>query len=233
MSKFFILTVLLFSSIFTYAQNPKITWGDEFKLKKGSTDLEVLTVDNSGVYLRESHYVLKSYFVIGASVRTSASLIKLDKNFIEQYHSDFNDELRGKEYESFFTFQNKMFILSSDYEKREKKLTLYTAEIDKSTGKLSGDWVELTNWIKEEKGNDINFKMTYNEDSTKMVLVSSVEGNEKNTYQIQEFDKNLNSSKPVTISNEFEGKTYQLERCYIHHKQENNSCWPHLYLRRK
>ena len=56
---------------------------------------------------------------------------------------------------------------------------------------LRGDWKPLTSFQKEEKKDDISFKITYNADSTKMVVVSSIEGKEKNTYQVQEFDKNL------------------------------------------
>ena len=45
-----------------------------------------------------------------------------------------------------------------------------------------------------------------------MVVVSSIEGKEKNTYQVQEFDKNLTpAAKPVDITNEFDPKTFQLE----------------------
>ena len=48
-----IAATLLSLSIFS--QKPNITWGDEFKLRKGSTDLEVIYADKSGVYLQEGH----------------------------------------------------------------------------------------------------------------------------------------------------------------------------------
>ena len=92
-------TVLLFVATLAinllYAQT--VTWGDEFKLKKGSTDLAVIHADNTGVYVKESHMTLKSFFLIAATVRESASLIKLDKDLKEIYHNDFNKELKGKE----------------------------------------------------------------------------------------------------------------------------------------
>lgn len=97
-----------------FSQKPKITWGDEFKLRKGSTDLDIVFADKTGVYLQEGHFALKSYFVIGASVRGSATLIKLDKNLAEQYRNDFNKELKGKEFEQFFVLQNKVFIVASE-----------------------------------------------------------------------------------------------------------------------
>src|ERR1017187_1315463 len=75
-----LLLAFLCLCMYSFSQKPKINWGDEFKLHKGSTDLEVIYADKSGVYLQESHLALKSYFVIGASARESASLIKVDKN---------------------------------------------------------------------------------------------------------------------------------------------------------
>jgi hypothetical protein len=83
-------------------------------------------------------------------------------------------------------------VLASKYEKKEKKLTLYAAQADKNNGELMGEWTEITNWQKEEKGDDINFNITYNADSTKMVIVSTLEGIDKNNYEVREFDNKLN-----------------------------------------
>lgn len=211
MKKVLLFKIFAFAALLTHAQNAKVTWSDEFKLKKGSTDLDVLTTDNSGIYLSESHYVLKSYFVIGASLRASSTLIKLDKNFGEIYRSDFNDELKDKEVESFFVFENKLFIVASHYERKELSLTLYIAEVDKSSGKISGEWHQISAWTKEDKNDDINFKLTYNSDSTQMILVSNVQGSGKNTYRVQEYNKDFRVSNSGNLANEFENNTYQLE----------------------
>jgi hypothetical protein len=210
--KILIFLTLLTFSITVNAQNANITWGDEFKLKKGSTDLEVMHTDNTGVYVKESHFALKTYFVIGATVRESATLTKLNKELQEEYSNNFNKELKGKEYESFFFLKNKLFLLATDYSKKEKTLTLFAAEIDKASGELSGEFTEVTSWQKDDKKEDISFKATYNADSTKMVLVSTIEGREKNNYEVRQFDDNMKAlGKPVAISNEFDPKTFQLE----------------------
>ncbi len=205
----FVLSVL---SLNTFAQKPKVQWGDEFKMRKGSTDLEVVYADNSGVYLQEGHLALKSYFVIGATVRSSATLVKLDKHLGEIYRSDFNKELKGKEFEQFFVLQGKMYMFASDYNKKEKTLTVFGAEVDKGSGTLLGEWKEITSFQKEEKNDDINYKIAYNADSTSMIVVSSVLGKAKNEYKVQEYDKTLKTAgKPVILSNEFDPKTFQLE----------------------
>lgn len=80
------------------AQKANTTWSDEIKLKKGSTDLSMAFADETGIYVQEGHQALNIYFVIGASVRSSATLIKFDKSFREEYRNDFNKELKGKEF---------------------------------------------------------------------------------------------------------------------------------------
>jgi hypothetical protein len=207
---FFLMAVIAITNC--YAQKANVTWGDEFKLKKGSTDLQVVHTDNTGIYVKESHMALKGYFVIAATTRESASLIKLDKNLTEVYHNDFNKELKGKEYETMFFIKDKLFLLASDYSRKEKTLTLFGAEIDKATGELSGDWQEITAWQKDDKKEDIDFKATYNGDSSRLVLVSTIEGREKNNYEVREFDLKLKAvGKPIKITNEFDPKTFQLE----------------------
>jgi hypothetical protein len=212
MKRVLFLAVFITAGFLCFAQPAKITWGDEFKLKKGSTDLEVIYADKTGVYVKESHFTLKSYFVIAATMRESATLIKLDKDLAEQYSNNFNKELKGKEYESFFFLKDKLFLLASDYSKKDKTLTLFAAEIDKNSGELSGDWTEVTNWQKDDKKEDISFKATYNFDSSKMVLVSTIEGREKNNYEVRQFNEKLQPvDKAVAITNEFDPKTFQLE----------------------
>ena len=203
------MTIFLFA--FGYAQNANVTWGEEFKLKKGSTDLAVIHADNTGIYVKESHMALKSYFVIAATMRESATLIKLDKNLNQVYDQDFNKELKGKDYERFFFLKDKLFVLASIYVKKEKKLTLYAAPVDKNNGELSGEFMEITSWTKEAKSDDINFNFTYNSDSTKMVIVSSIEGRDKNNYEVRQFDDKLKQvGKTVSITNEIDPKTFQL-----------------------
>lgn len=212
MKKVIITTLAVLFSILSIAQKADITWGDEFKLKKGSTDLEVMHTDNTGLYVKESHMALKSYFVIGATMRESATLTKLDKNLTEVYSSDFNKELKGKEYERFFFIKNKLYLLASDYNKKEKTLVLYGAEIDKASGELAGEFVEITSWQKDDKKEDISFKATYNADSTKMILVSTIEGREKNNYEVRQFDEKLKQvGKAVSMTNEFDPNTFVLE----------------------
>jgi hypothetical protein len=90
-----IATFVLSTAAYQSNAQAKVSWGDEFKMHKGSTDLAILHVDNSGIYMEESHMALKSYFVVTATLRRSGTLVKLDANMTEQYRNDFDKELRG------------------------------------------------------------------------------------------------------------------------------------------
>jgi hypothetical protein len=212
MKKVCLLLTLIGTGITCFAQEPSIKWGEEFKLRKGSTDLEVVLVDKTGAYLQESHQALKGYFVVAATTRESASLVKVDKNLTEVFRNDFNKELKGKEFVQFLPFEDKLFLISSDYSRRDKTLALYGSAVNKTTGELTGEYKEIAIFQKEEKGDDIDFKFTYNADTTRIILVSSIKGKERNEYKVQELDKNLKATaKPVNLTNEFEAKKYQLQ----------------------
>ncbi|RFS22578.1 hypothetical protein DVR12_12315 [Chitinophaga silvatica] len=199
-------------NLLAHAQKPSIQWGDEFKLRKGSTDLRVVSVDKTGAYLQESHPALKSYFVVGATMRESASLVKVDNNLKEIYRNDFNKELKGKEFEQFVPFDDKLYLFSSDYSKRDRTLTVHASGIDKNTGELTGEWRLVATYVQDEKSDDINFKIAYNVDSSKLLVISSIEKSERNEYRIQELGKNLKAAgKPLIIKNQFEANKYQLE----------------------
>src|SRR5690606_19277782 len=110
-----------------------------------------------------------------------------------------------------FVLQDKLYLFASEYNKKEKVLDIFGAELNKNSGELAGSWTPLITFQKEEKRDVINYKITYNADSTNIVVVSSVEGKEKNEYKVQEFNKSLKATaKAVTIRNEFDQKTFQL-----------------------
>ena len=212
MKRVFFLLAAVVSFTTSYSQKAKISWGEEFKLRKNSTELEVIATDKSGVYLKEGHLALKGYYLLFATARESAMLIKLDKNLSEIYRNDFNRELKGKEFEQFFSLQDKLYLIASEYRKADKSLYIFAAEINKNSGEFAHSWTEVTKFEKNEKKDEINFKVSSNADSTRMIFVSTDEGKSKNEYQIQVFDKNLKpAANTVVISNEFDPKTYKLE----------------------
>lgn len=212
MVRIFFLLAVLISGFSTYSQKQKVNWGDEFKIKKGTSDINVLFTDETGVYIEEEHMAMGTYFVVGATFRESASLVKLNHQLQEVYRSDFNKELKGKNFEYFLPFQKKLLMVASDYSKSDRTYQLFVAEVNKGSGELMSGWKQIASMPKDEKKDLIDFRLFPNADSSKLVLISTNSGREKNIFQIQQFDQTLKPNSAITtISNEFESKTYTLE----------------------
>ena len=90
-----LLSFLSLSIVCTgWSQKYQINWGDEIKLKKGTTDLDIVSADNTGLYFTESRMKMKSYFVIGATYGNSQKLIKFDKNYSEVFEKEYKKEIK-------------------------------------------------------------------------------------------------------------------------------------------
>src|SRR5678816_35270 len=82
-----------------FSQSYRITWGDEIKLKKGTTDLDIISADNTGLYFTESRLV-RSVFTIGGGSEAQ-KLIKFDKGYNEVFEKEYKKELKGLDFHSF------------------------------------------------------------------------------------------------------------------------------------
>src|SRR5882672_2625445 len=87
----------------------KVSWGEEFKMHKSSTDLTIVYADKSGIYMEESHDVMKVGF-FSSKHRKSGILVKLDGNMAEQYRNDFDKELKGKDYDRLFLIHDRLYL---------------------------------------------------------------------------------------------------------------------------
>jgi len=180
-------------------------------MHRSSTDLNIVYTDKSGIYLEESHNHMKVGF-FSSRMRVSGILVKLDGNMTEKYRNDFDKELKGKDYERLFLIRDRLYLLATNFEKKENSLHLYAAEIDKETGGLKGDWQDIYAWQKNDKKEEIDYNITLNEDSTKVVLTGTYTGKEQNRYEIKMMDAGFHViGKPLNISNEFDPKTFQVQ----------------------
>jgi len=156
------LTALLFVSSCSSlsAQSYKITWGDELKLKKGTTDIDVIAADNTGLYFTEQRVKMKSYFVVGATYGSAYKLFKLDKNFGQVFDKEYKRELKNYDFHSFQMLDKDMFLFATDYSKKEKTFSVYAAKIDKNSGDLLGDFREFGTYQLESKKDDYDMKVS-------------------------------------------------------------------------
>ena len=201
----------LFSFAQTTATSYKMTLGEEIKLKKGTADLDIVAADNTGLYFTEARVKMKGYFVIGASYGTSIKLMKLDKNFGEVFDKEYKKELKGLDFQSFQTLGSDLYMFATDYEKKEKLFKVYGSKVDKSTGDLVGDFIELGSYQLESKKDDYEMKVSPIHNGAAFLMVSNISGKEKVTLGVHLLDKNLKRKESAIIDLSFNPDNYDLQ----------------------
>lgn len=211
MKKILLIASVLFAFFTGFAQTYKLTWGEEMKLKKGTTDLDIITADNSGLYVTEQRVKLKSYFVIGATYGNAYKLIKLDKNFGEVYDKEYKKELKGLDFHSFQPLENDLFMFATDYDKKEREFVVLGSKVDKSSGDLNGDFLELGRFALESKRDDYDMKMTSIQNGKAFLMVSNISNKDRVSLAVSVLDKTLKRKESAIINMSFNPGLYQLE----------------------
>lgn len=211
MKKVLLIASVLFTSCISFAQTYKLSWGEEMKLKKGTTDLDIITADNSGLYVTEQRVKLKSYFVIGATYGNAYKLIKLDKNFGEVYDKEYKKELKGLDFHNFQPLEDDLFMFATDYDRKEKEFIVLGAKVDKSSGDLNGDFLELGRFALDSKRDDYDMKMTSIQNGKAFLMVSNISNKDRVSLAVSVLDKTLKRKESAIINMSFNPGLYQLE----------------------
>lgn len=211
MRKLLLATALLHCTFSSFAQQYGVTWGDVMKMRKGTTDMDIITADNTGVYFSEGSLRMKSYFVIGASYGTSYKLIKFDRNFNEVYEKEYKRELKGLEFHSFQPLGADLYLFATDYVKKERTFKVYAAKVDKNTGDLTGNPLEIGSYQLENKRDDYDLSVQPSQNGQYFLLVTNLSATDRNNLDVVLLDKNLRIKQQASIDLQYPKKTYSLE----------------------
>lgn len=206
-----LVALLLLIASFSQAQQYQVQWGDVMKMKKGTTDMDIVTADNTGVYFAEGSLRMKSYFVIGASYGTAYKLIKFDRNFEEVYEKEYKKELKGLEFHSFQPLGNDLYLFATDYVKKERAFKVFAAKVDKNSGDLAGDLQEIGSYTLENKRDDYELKVQTALNGQYFLLVSDISASDRNNLDVVLLDKNLKIKQQASIDLQYPKNTYNLE----------------------
>lgn len=208
MKKYFLLFLLTVLGTTLSAQNSTVTWGENLKIKRGTTELNIITADNTGVYVQEGGV---RYFTIGLQNMTGVKFRKFDKFYNEVYEEDYKQELKGKELNRIVPFKNRLYIFADDYDKKEKRFITYAAEIDKNSGKLKGDWKEIVMIHRENRSDDYEFTIVPSADSSSMVLVADISNKDFASIKVLVMNEALQQQSSTDIKLEFPKDKYSLQ----------------------
>jgi hypothetical protein len=205
-----VLGMFLFSSLLI-AQQYNITWGDGMKMRKGTTDMDIVTADNTGVYFSEGSLRMKSYFVIGASYGSAYKLIKFDRNFNEVFEKEYKRELKGLEFHSFQPLGGDLYLFATDYVKKDRAFKVYAAKVDKNSGELTGNPLEIGSYTLENKRDDYDLSVQPAQNGQYFLLVTDISANDRNNLDVVLLDKNLRIKQQASIDLQYPKNTYNLE----------------------
>lgn len=206
-----ILASFLLTGFLSAAQQYQVNWGDVMKMKKGTTDMDIVTADNTGVYFAEGSLRMKSYFVIGATYGTAYKLIKFDRNFEEVYEKEYRKELKGLEFHSFQPLGADLFLFATDYVKKEKAFKVFAAKVDKNSGDLTGDFQEIGNYPLENKRDDYELSVQTALNGQYFLLVTDISASDHNNIDVILLDKNLKIKQQAGIDLQYAKNTFSLE----------------------
>ena len=160
----------------------------------------------------ENHVALRGYYVVAYTTRESSTLIKLDKGLSEVYKSNFDKELKGKNFEEVMFLKDKMFLIASALNKKTNVLEIFGTELDKNTGEMKGDWKPVFQLDRESSKDKLNYVITYNQDSSNIVIVTSVEYPDKATYSLTQYDVDLKRTvNPINIDYPMDPKMFDVQ----------------------
>jgi hypothetical protein len=220
MKKLHLVFLSMLVAAFSHSQTYRLTWGEEVKLKKGTADLDIIAVDNTGLYFAESRIKMKGYFIVAASYGESQKLVKLDKNYGEVFEKEYKKELKGLAFHSFQNMGENLYMFATDYDRKSKTFKVMGSKIDKSTGDLSGDFMELGSYQLESKRDDFEISVNTIEDGKAFLLVSNISGDDKVSLGVHVLDKMLKRKESAVINLNFKPDNYTLQGVTVNKKNK-------------
>ncbi len=185
--------------------------GDDIKLKKGTSDMDIIYADNSGLYFVESKSAMRTLFVIGAAYGTDQKLMKFDKNYNEIFTHDYKKELKGLNYHSFQLMGNEVYLFATDYIKKEKLFKVYGVRIDKNSGDLQGGFIELGSYALENKRDYYEMRLKKIRNGNNFLMVSNISGKEHVSLGVSILDKSLKIEENTVIDIPIIEKEFSLQ----------------------
>jgi hypothetical protein len=202
------ITFLLFL-FFSHAQKASVVWGENLKIKKGTTEMNIVTADKSGVYVQEED--LRPFGFAHVNNRMKIKFRKFDKDYNEVYELDYVDELKDKEFNRIVPFKDKLFLFADDYDKKARQFITYAVELDKSSGRMKGALKEIAVIPRDDRNDRYDFIVVPTVDSSAMVLVADISNKAYVRIKVAVMNESLEPVSNTDINLSFAKDTYELD----------------------
>jgi hypothetical protein len=200
---------LMLFSFFSYAQKASIVWGENLKIKKGTTEMNIITADNTGVYVQEEDFRPVMFTHVDNLLKIKFR--KFDKDYNEIFERDYNDELKGKDFNRIISFKDRLYLFADDYDKKAKQFISYAVELDKSSGRMLGKLKEIAVIPREDKDERYDFIVVPSVDSSAMVMVADISNKEYARVKVLLMNERLEPVSNTDINLSFARNTYVMD----------------------
>jgi hypothetical protein len=208
--KYAICTIaFLLFLFFSHAQKVSVVWGENLKIKKGTTEMNIVTADKSGVYVQEED--LRPFGFAHVNNRMKIKFRKFDKDYNEVYELDYVDELKDKEFNRIVPFKDKLFLFADDYDKKARQFITYAVELDKSSGRIKGALKEIAVIPRDDRNDRYDFIVVPTVDSSAMVLVADISNKAYVRIKVAVMNESLEPVSNTDINLSFAKDTYELD----------------------
>lgn len=188
-------------------QSYKVNYGNEVKLKKGTIDLDIVYADKTGLFFTESR--VSKTTIVGPWLWQT--LKKFDKNYTEVFDKDYRKDLKGLDFNGFQAMGEDLFLFATDYVKKEKTFKAFGSRLDKNSGELIGEFIELGNFQLENKRDHYDLKLTPIRNGQNFLMVANISGKEYLSLGVSVLDKNLRIVNGTVIDLAFTAEEFSLE----------------------
>lgn len=193
----------------TQLDKPDITWGKEYKRPNFSSVEKIIGSDASGTYVW----------------RNKSGSLTTDEIIIERYDKNMNMDkstVLNVSFNSFnndfsmidiFPFAGNLVALTSLYDKKNNKNTLYAQTVDKTTLQLNTKRVEVSSIVAKRRINKGGFDYAISRDSSRILMYGALpydrKGGEKLSFSVYNESLDLQWNKTVELP--FRDRNFQVE----------------------
>lgn len=204
------LLVAVFICNIAFAQTFGYTSGEEIKVRKEPSSLQIITADKTGLYYTDGRITVNGIPGIN-HYQEFGKLYKFDKNFMQVFEQDYIKQLKGYTFRGFQAIGEDIFLFASQYDKKNNKCTVYGNKLNKTTGVMTGGLVEITEFPVNFRNDDFKLKLSPVRSSDNILLVVTMENEQDITMGVALLDKNLKKSSKALITFPYGSKEFSIQ----------------------
>jgi hypothetical protein len=204
--------LLLLPVINCLSQDYKINFGKVVEIRNKTTDVDLLTADQSGIYMVEGRNKNVHSFVKGTNAHTAYTLIKLSNTYSEVYRKDYDKQFKNQ-LVNFHVAGDKIIVLAT--ETRKKLFRIVGAVINKETGEIEKELTELGSFTIDGQLDEYPIKVS-NTKNGDILVAADLDESGVSKCGLLLLDAQLKKKQSAYIKPSFHSSQYNIKDAYFY-----------------